>query len=97
MDSLRWTRHLNDCLRELAEHPECRGDEVLVQLVRIQLISERASLSTWYDTAIDSAEQLVEPPFRYIKVLLEQLEQVRASMPAHLAQEREPTTIESCI
>ena len=89
MDSLRWTKHLNDSLRELAENPECRADEVLVQLVRIQLITERASLATWYDTTIEAMDQLSSPSARYTQALLAQLEQVKAAMPAHLESERE--------
>lgn len=44
-DALRWTAHMEDCLRALERDPEFPLDAILVQQVKISRIVEKANLS----------------------------------------------------
>lgn len=44
-DALRWTAHMEDCLRALERNPESPLDAVLVQQVKISRVVEKANLS----------------------------------------------------
>ncbi|KAJ5591583.1 uncharacterized protein N7459_001952 [Penicillium hispanicum] len=46
IDALRWTPHLEECLQVLDQEKECLGDQILVQLVRLQLIAEKGCRAT---------------------------------------------------
>lgn len=84
MDPLRWTSYLDDCLRELEEQPEWPGDEVLVHLVRMQLVIEKATLLDWYETCLDLEQPSRTPPTFYVQSLLAQLQRVWAGLPPRL-------------
>ena len=83
-DSLRWTSHMNDCLKELSEKQECAGDEVLVQQVRMQLVIEKARLCSWYEASLESVEQLRAPTALYIQTLFAQVGGIKTSIPLRL-------------
>ncbi|KAK0314598.1 hypothetical protein LTR01_001422 [Friedmanniomyces endolithicus] len=55
IDSLRWTPHMEECLRDLDSRREHVLDQSLVQQVRLQLVAERATLMRAY-------ENVMEPP-----------------------------------
>ena len=41
IDALRWTPHMDECLRVLSANPECTNDETLIRQVQLQLIVEK--------------------------------------------------------
>lgn len=45
---------MNECLEVLGSQPEYEGDEVLARLTRMQLVTEKMSLSAWYHGTISS-------------------------------------------
>lgn len=89
VDSLRWTAHMEDCLRELEIRKEHPNDELLVQLVRVQLVIERASLAVWFDTSIEREAAMRAPPTLYAAAMLKQLEELETRMSETTRQNRE--------
>ena len=81
IDALRWTPHLDECLQVLDDKQECLNDEILVQQVRLQLIAEKVTLSTWYDGAMETAEHVKAPPSFYFQALHSQLQEVKNKFP----------------
>lgn len=58
IDALRWTTHLDECLRMLDEKKECSNDEILVQQVRLQFIAEEAARSMWHGRHVSSGNEV---------------------------------------
>ena len=75
---------MSNCLEELRDHPECPEDSILVQLVRMQLVVEKMTLSNWYDDTLEPVEQSRIPPSYLTHALYSQLENVMTNTPAHL-------------
>lgn len=74
---LAWTPYLDECLRVLAAEKESPNDEVLVHIVRSQLIVERASQVPRSETEDDTNSCI---PF-YIKALMTQLDDFKRQIP----------------
>ncbi|GLA33621.1 hypothetical protein AnigIFM63309_000454 [Aspergillus niger] len=72
-DSLRWTPHLEDCLRLLEEQQECANDGILVQQVRLQLVTDRLSLGSRYGGSA-SVEPMRPSPSVYLRPMQTQLQ-----------------------
>ncbi|KAJ6102163.1 hypothetical protein N7486_004590 [Penicillium sp. IBT 16267x] len=79
IDALRWSPHMEESLTVLTESNECPEDEVLVHLVKIQLVADRV-----YQARRDGDDQLISR--FYIKSFQAQLDVVRKQIPAHLQQ-----------
>jgi hypothetical protein len=78
---MRWTPYLDECLRYLEEKKDCPTDGLLVYLVRVQLICNRASTSPLNDTFGD----VVGVPMDFfIKTLKAQLQELERSIPPDL-------------
>ncbi|KAI1394270.1 uncharacterized protein F4822DRAFT_424749 [Hypoxylon trugodes] len=60
IDPLRWTPHMDDCLRSLDEARECPNDGILVYQVRLQLISEKTAPKSSHNVSIGSPSPLIE-------------------------------------
>lgn len=97
MEPVRWTPYLDQCLRLLDETKEASTDDLLVQLVRIQLLRNKVSTVQWNHAcpsidmkrhscgpvSIDSFTQdFFIPEFNY------QLEELKRSIPSHLKNNR---------
>ncbi|UDD59335.1 hypothetical protein AFCA_006757 [Aspergillus flavus] len=76
-DALRWTPHMEENLEILASTKECFGDELLVWLVRIQLVVDKS-----YHLRRDG-ENCHSSPL-VTDVLQSQLELVKRQIPAYL-------------
>ncbi|KAJ5746423.1 hypothetical protein N7520_011605 [Penicillium odoratum] len=75
IDALRWSPHMEESLTVLIDSKECPEDEILVNLVKIQLV---------YQARRDGDDQLISR--FYIKSFQAQLDVVRKQIPAHLQQ-----------
>ncbi|GKZ26538.1 hypothetical protein AbraIFM66951_002745 [Aspergillus brasiliensis] len=73
-DSLRWTPHLDDCLRLLEEQQECVNDGILVQQVRLQLVTDRLGLGRCYGGSAKFAESMQPSPSVYLRPMQTQLQ-----------------------
>lgn len=80
---------MNDCLRELEAQNETPLDAVLVQMVRAQLIVEKASVASWYDNAFDPSPAAGSTAGIYARALQAELEGLQVQPPAHLQQNGE--------
>lgn len=77
MDALRWTTHMDDCLDTLDRERQHPTDEVLVRLVRLQLVAEEAQRLMLADVAdVKNANQV--PSYVYKKSLLSRLQKARS-------------------
>jgi hypothetical protein len=72
---------MNECLHVLDEGKQCPNDEILVQLVRLQLIAEKTNLSTVYDEALESIEHGSESPSLYPETFRSQLQDIKTDLP----------------
>ncbi|KAL3426836.1 zn 2cys6 transcription factor [Phlyctema vagabunda] len=82
IDHMRWTPYLDECLNILEATEEFSTDKLLVSLVRMQLITNKASPTIWYEIFSDSGAQL--PPALYFKALQAQLNDLERSLPPDL-------------
>jgi len=84
---------MNECLRELESQDETPLDAVLTQMVRAQLIVEKASVASWYDNVFDPSPSTTSIAGMYARALQADLEAIQAQRPAHLQQDG---TSDSC-
>ncbi|KAJ5805371.1 Major facilitator superfamily domain general substrate transporter [Penicillium riverlandense] len=56
IDALRWTPHMDECLRVIDEAKECPNDEILVQQVRLQLVVEKVAENAAHALEFESIE-----------------------------------------
>ncbi|KAH7333048.1 Zn(II)2Cys6 transcription factor [Rhexocercosporidium sp. MPI-PUGE-AT-0058] len=77
IDALRWTLHMDECLQVLDERKECFNDEILVQQVRLQLITERANRALLDDGILESAKGHTNPAFLGLEIFQSQLLSVK--------------------
>ncbi|RAK96591.1 Zn(II)2Cys6 transcription factor [Aspergillus ibericus CBS 121593] len=73
-DSLRWTSHMDECLRQVDEQQECINDGILVQQVRLQLVMDKLSLGRWYGGSSKSLESMRPSPAVYLRPMQTQLQ-----------------------
>ncbi|KAK0334953.1 hypothetical protein LTR91_003741 [Friedmanniomyces endolithicus] len=79
IDSLRWTPHMEECLRDLDGRREHVLDQSLVQQVRLQLVAERATLTRAYENVMEPRTTLRPSPVLYAQALLSHLDEIRTS------------------
>lgn len=79
---MRWTPYLDECLRLLEEKKDYPTDNLLVYLVRVQLICNQGAASTWND--IFGAVETRVPADFYVKTLKSQLDDLDRSIPPEL-------------
>ena len=77
IDTLVWTPHMDECVQELSRQRECEGDDLLIALVKIQLIVEQLTRAIWQ--SLDST-----PPAFFMAALQSQLTDLKAKLPTHL-------------
>lgn len=84
IDTLRWTSHMDESLRILAEKSECPTDTLLVQQVRLQLISEKVAQAPWNEVETENTNSHEIPPSFYHKALQSQLSEAMQKAPPEL-------------
>jgi hypothetical protein len=82
-DPLRWTVYSNECLRVIETQNEVASDILLVQQVKLRLISERATNAPWSSAMIDDSTN--PPAMFYLRSLETQLHAFKSSIPGEFA------------
>ncbi|KAI1384343.1 uncharacterized protein F4822DRAFT_419463 [Hypoxylon trugodes] len=86
IDPPKYTAYIDQCVRELEAEGEYETDSLLVNLVRIQHLSERiAQLRCKDNTADDLAGATRAPTSVYSSMFYTELERLRVSLPPKLA------------
>jgi hypothetical protein len=73
---MRWTPYLNECLQKLSEAKEYATDELLVYLVRVQLLCDRVMGA--------DIPPVVVPQDVYVQIFQSQLDELQKSIPESL-------------
>ncbi|KAH6658497.1 hypothetical protein BKA67DRAFT_214989 [Truncatella angustata] len=86
--TLRWTVYADECLERLETEKEFESDALLVQLVKLRLISERVKDLPWSSpiTKIESATTI--PASFYVQSLEAQLKDFKAKIPPSQANNK---------
>ncbi|KAK9249926.1 hypothetical protein V1507DRAFT_76960 [Lipomyces tetrasporus] len=84
LDSPRYTRDMDQCLRELEEAAEYKLDETLVHLVRVQLLTERIFQFVQRSQLVYELPTTSLSPDMYISALEAELDKVQDSIPRRL-------------
>ncbi|KAK8060074.1 hypothetical protein PG996_010004 [Apiospora saccharicola] len=82
-DVVRWTPHVDDCIKSLAEDPEHYGDEILVAIAQIRKFVEDVAQTTWKRA---EHERLSFAALSY-KSLRNRFEFLQSSLPPRLLSE----------
>ena len=80
IDALRWNPHMEESLTVLMDAKECPEDELLVTLVKIQLIMDKV-----YHMRRDGENKSYS--LLYTKAFQSQLESVKSQIPQRLQQD----------
>lgn len=84
-NTLRWSLHSNECLRILETQSEVASDILLVQQVKMRLISERVMRAPWSRTVAQIDDSINPPAMFYLRSLETQLHAFKSSIPEELA------------
>ena len=84
LDALRWTPYLDECIAVLGEADEHPTDLLLVHLVKLQLIVEKAGQAPWHEERDDPNGSVRVPPIFYLKALQAQLQDFKTRIPPSL-------------
>jgi len=79
---MRWSRYLDECMRLLEVKKEYLTDDLLVSLVRVQLMCNKGTTSTINDLFGDTDIRV--PADFYIKSLMSQLDELQRSFTPEL-------------
>ncbi|KAK9257993.1 hypothetical protein V1519DRAFT_455882, partial [Lipomyces tetrasporus] len=87
-DSLRWTAYSDECLRVIETQKEFASDILLVQLVKLHLISEKVIDIPW-SSATAEVDHCMRPPVMfYLKSLEAQLHDFKSNIPGELTDNK---------
>ena len=76
---MQWTLYMDDCINALLQSKESPYDEIFVHQVRLQrIVGEVESVR----------EETKAPPDFYLRFLQQKVDEVKASMPPRLQQDR---------
>ncbi|KAJ5894130.1 hypothetical protein N7495_005821 [Penicillium taxi] len=81
IDAMRWNSYMEECLVVLTDGKECPEDEILVSLVKIQVIIDKV-----YHLRRDG--YIDPPPQFYTHSFQSQLDSVKAELPQHAREDR---------
>ena len=81
LDALRWTPYLDECIAVLGEEDEHPTDLLLVHLVKLQLVVEKAVQAPWHEERDDPNGSVRVPPIFYLKALQAQLQDLKTRIP----------------
>ncbi|KAI0533041.1 hypothetical protein GGR58DRAFT_138001 [Xylaria digitata] len=94
--SMRWTSHLEDSLKILADNPEWEGDWILVLMVRVRRLIENIvqTQSPPCASECDTYGTPIKPPINiYIKYFTQCLQTIKDELPPSLKDDRLATSI----
>lgn len=81
MDTLRWTPHMEDCLKVLERDREHPSDEVFVAFVKYQLVAEEAQKLLVRDVMGESSQT---PTYIFKKGMLANLQEIHDTLTPNL-------------
>ena len=81
LDALRWTPYLDECIAVLSEKDEHPTDPLLIHLVKLQLVVEKAGQAPWHEERDDPNGSVRVPPIFYVKALQTQLQDFKTIIP----------------
>ncbi|KAK7420978.1 hypothetical protein QQZ08_010151 [Neonectria magnoliae] len=81
MDTLRWTTHMDDCLKALERDRDSPSDEVLAAFIKYQLVAEEAQKLLVRDVMGESSQT---PTYVFKKGMLARLQEIREGLPPNL-------------
>ena len=84
LDALRWTPYLDECIAVLGEKDEHPTDQLLVHLVKLQLVVEKAGQAPWHEERDDPNGSVRVPPIFYLKALQVQLQDFKTRIPPRI-------------
>lgn len=83
-DTLRWTAYSNECLRVIETQNEVASDILLVQQVKLRLISERVTDAPWSSAMMRVADSTNFAIF-YLRSMETQLHAFKSTIPDELS------------
>ena len=84
LDALRWTPYLEECITALGEKEDQPTDKLLIHLVKLQLIVEKAGHAPWHEQRDDPHGSARVPPVFYAKALQARLQDFKANIPVDI-------------
>jgi len=82
--TLPWTAYSNECLQVIEAEKEFESDTLLVQLVKLRLISERVNEMPWLSPVAENTPMRAPAPI-YLKSLEAQLQDFKSNIPSELS------------
>ncbi|KAL4860534.1 hypothetical protein BDV12DRAFT_191654 [Aspergillus spectabilis] len=79
--SRRWTPFMDECLQSLEEQKECPLGAILVQQVRLQLITDRLDSSPYQGGLTATPSPIQAPPAFYLQSMHAQLRSLQSRIP----------------
>jgi hypothetical protein len=89
MDSMRYSKYMQQCVRELEAAKEFESDTLLLTYVRIQHLMERVARLHSPDEMEDEVGIPRAPVSAYISAFQSELDKIRAGVPKYLRNNRE--------
>ncbi|KAK9342228.1 hypothetical protein V1522DRAFT_416800 [Lipomyces starkeyi] len=86
--TLRWTAYSNECLRIIETEKEFESDALLVQLVKLRLISERVNDLPWSPAVAEVDTTARAPTMFYLKSLEAQLQAFKSNILSDLSNNK---------
>ena len=87
LDGLRWTPYLDECVAVLTESKEQPTDALLIHLVRLQLMVEKAGQVLGPEEHGDATGSARAPPNFYLNALQSQFQDFKAKIPPDIQNE----------
>src|ERR1700761_6557945 len=88
IDLPQWTPYHEECFRVLEQSREYVTDEILLHLVRIQLIKNKASSIHWTEPSVQASISSKLRQDFYLNTLDSQIQDIKYSLPEHLKANR---------
>jgi len=82
--ALRWTAYSNECLRIVETEKEVESDALLVQLVKLRLITERVNDLPWRSAVAEADTTVKGTTTFYLTALGAQLQDFKSKIPGDL-------------
>lgn len=89
IESMRYTKYMQECLTTLESEEEYSTDVMLVFLVRIQHLTERISQLNSPDSPTEEVVGVPTAPMSaYVSAFQAELDRIRIGLPTHLRNDR---------
>ena len=90
-EPMRYTKHIDQCLNDLRDAAEFESDQLLVELIRIQHLSDRVyQINSRRDLVAELPGIPVTPVAVYRRAFITELDRLRSSLPENLRSNCKP-------